>query len=181
MTARILFSWIGIILVSILALACNGEQRRPVEVTVDPTSQVLRWSDAGGLLEGEVPWVLRRDVLGPDTYLVATTFDSQSVCVEELSFRVAPVDGIEYTVTLVSDLKGEVLWDIRYGAGKQVKTFRCTPRPADGKEECRRGGIPRPLFATLTGTITGRLADSGSNQSLESFRFEHTPLECQES
>jgi len=178
MTARILWSWIGIILVSIFALACNGEQRRPVEVTVDPTSQVLRWSDAGGLLEGEVPWVLRRDVLGPDTYLVATTFDSQSECAEEISFRVTPIEGIEYTVTLSSDLQGKVLWDIRYGAGKEVRTFRCTPRPTDGKEECQRGGIPKPLFGTLTGTITGKLADTGSTKSLESFRFEQAPSDC---
>ena len=178
MTSRLPLSWIGIISVAILAFGCGGEQRLPVNVTVDSTTQHLQWSDAGGSLVGEVPWVLRRDVLGPDTYLVATTFDSQSACAEEISFRVTPIEGIEYTVKLSSDLQGKVLWDIRYGAGKEVRTFRCTPRPSDGKEECQRGGIPKPLFGTLTGTITGKLADTGSTKSLESFRFEQAPSDC---
>jgi len=179
MTTRVLWFWTGIISVVILGVACRGEQGLPVVVSVDSASQHLQWSDAGGLLEGEVPWVLRRDLLGPDTYLVATTFDTRRECAEEISFRVTPIEGIEYTVTLSSDLRGKVWWDIRHGAGKEVRTFRCAPRPTDGKEKCQRGGIPKPLFGTLTGTITGKLADIGSTKSLESFRFEHTPLECQ--
>lgn len=181
MTIRLVLSWIGVIVAVMLVLGCGAEQRLPVVVTVDSTTQNLQWADAGGLLEGEVPWVLRRDLLGPQTYLVATTFDSRSECVEEISFGVTPIDGIEYTVTLVSDLQGKISWDIRYDAGKEVKTFRCTPRPADGKEECRRGGIPRPLLGTLVGTITAKVSGSSATRSLESFRFEHTPLECQES
>jgi hypothetical protein len=180
MTTRVLWFWTGIISVAILGSACGGEPGLPVVVSVDSTTQHLQWSDAGGLLEGEVPWVLRRDVLGPDTYLVATTFDSRRECVEEVSFRVTPIEGIEYTITLVSDLQGSVFWDIRYGDGKEVKTFRCTPRPTDGQEECQRGGIPKPLFGTLTGTVTGTPAGSDSIKSLQSFRLEHTPLECQE-
>jgi hypothetical protein len=95
---------------------------------------------------------------------------------------VTPTEGIEYTVTLVSDLRGRIFWDIRYGAEqKEVKTFRCTPRPTGDNEECRRGGIPRPLSGTLVGAITGKVPGSGTIKSLEGFRFEKSPLECQES
>lgn len=182
MTIRLLESWVAVAVVAAMVLGCGAEQRLPVAGTVDSTTHNLQWAEAGGLLEGEVPWVLRRDLLGPETYLVATTFDSRSECVEEISFGVTPVDGIEYTVTLASDLRGKIFWDIRYGAEqKEVKTFRCTPRPSGDNEECRRGGIPRPLFGTLTGTVAGKPTGSDSTRSLQSFRFERTPLECQES
>jgi hypothetical protein len=101
MTIRLLESWLAVVVVATMVLGCSAEQRLPVAVTVDSTIQNLQWTDAGGLLEGEIPRVLRRDVLGPDTYLV--------------------------------------------------------------------------------GAITGKVPGSGTIKSLEGFRFEKSPLECQES
>lgn len=135
-----------------------------------PTGE-LAWRDAHGPLRGEVPWVLREDLLGPDTFLVVPT-DSGDVCAEEVSFRVVAPGVGQYTVTLVSDMRGHVAWRVGYGDGKKIKLFTCAPRPADdSRRDCLRGGVPLPLIGQLAGGISARLPD-GVVTGLRELRFE---------
>ena len=97
------------------------------------------------------------------TYLVADTVDSGRRCVEEVTFRVVPIEGIEYSVNLVSDLRGTVSWNVRYGEGRSVRLSRCTPRRTGDPKECLKGGIPKPLFGTLQGMITAKPAGRDSD------------------
>ena len=178
MIDRPALSWIGLLMLPILACCHSDQQRLPVALTVEPTAQGLQWSDDGGSLTGEPSWVLRTDVLGPDTYLVADTVDSGRRCVEEVTFRVVPIEGIEYSVNLVSDLRGTVSWNVRYGEGRSVRLSRCTPRRTGDPKECLKGGIPKPLFGTLQGMITAKPAGRDSAVHIERLRFEKNPPDC---
>ena len=158
--------------VTIVAFGCDRPQELPVVVSQAPGSERLQWRDAHGPLRGEVPWVLRTDVLGPDTFLVVTTDDGEK-CAESVSFRVLAGGVTEYTVRLVSDLRGNVSWRITYGANKRLKLFTCRPRPADDpRQGCIRGGIPKPLFGELVGDITAELVNGGGEVRARELRFE---------
>ena len=135
-------------------------------------SRNLEWRDAHGPLRGEVPWVLRTDVLGPDTFLVVETADGDK-CAKRVSFRVLAAGTTEYTVTLVSDLSGGVSWRVTYGAGRRLKLFSCSPRPADDpRQNCIYGGIPKPLFGELVGDISAELVGGEIVDACLALRFE---------
>lgn len=165
--------------ISVLSLwGCKHEQRLPFAVTVDASTRELQWSDAGGSLDPEVPWVLRTDALGPDTYLIAETSSSGRQCVKRVFFRVIPIPGIEVEVRLTSDLEGRISWDVRYSNGKQVTLRGCTPRSTGDPRECLGGGIPKTLFGKADGPVRAKPAGGGSTLSIETLRFEQNPPEC---
>jgi len=156
-------------------LGCGRDQPQELPVVVSPAadSGVLQWRDAHGPLRGEVPWVLRTDLLGPDTYLVAETAAGDR-CARKVTFQVLAGGKIEYTVTLVSDLRGRVKWRVISGGGKRMKLFTCTPRPADDpRQECLKGGVPKPLlFGELVQGISAELAGGAVEEDIRAVRFE---------
>jgi hypothetical protein len=157
---------------TVAAPGCKRPQELPVVVSAGPDSNRLQWRDVNGPLRGEVPWVLRTDLLGPDTYLVVETADGAR-CAREVSFRVLAAGVTEYTVTLVSDLRGRVSWRVDYGAGQSIRLFTCSPRPADDpRQGCIRGRIPKPLFGELVGEMSVELAGGSLVQGVRVLRFE---------
>ena len=157
---------------AIVAFGCDRAQELPVVVSRLPGSERLQWRDAHGPLRGEVPWVLRTDVLGPDTFLVVETDDGEK-CARSVSFRVLAGGATEYTVRLVSDLSGKVSWRVTYGANKKLKLFACRPRPADDPHQaCVGGGIPKPLFGELVGDMSAELAGGELVEGVGRLRFE---------
>jgi len=161
-----------VLVAAIVMFGCDGAQELPVVVSRAAGSDRLEWRDAHGPLRGEVPWVLRTDVLGPDTFLVVETDDGEK-CAESVSFRVLAGGVTEYTVRLVSDLRGNVSWRITYGANKKLKLFTCRPRPADDpRQGCIRGGIPKPLFGELLGGMTAEMAGGELIEGFTTLRFE---------
>jgi hypothetical protein len=164
---------------TIASSGCTKPQELPVVVSPHADGKTLEWWDAHGPLRGEVPWVLRTDVLGPDTFLVVETADGNA-CAKRVSFRVLAAGTTEYTVTLVSDLRGKVSWRVTYGAGKRMKLFSCGPRPADDpRRNCINGGIPKPLFGELVGGISAELVDGEIEDAVRAVRFERD-FPCQE-
>ena len=162
----------AVLLMTIVSPGCTKPQELPVVVSAAADGNELEWRDAYGPLRGEVPWVLRTDVLGPDTFLVVETADGEK-CAKTVSFRVLAAATTEYTVTLVSDLRGEVSWRVTYGAGKRMKLFRCSPRPAeDPRQNCIYGGIPKPLFGELIGGISAELVGGEIEEGCLALRFE---------
>jgi hypothetical protein len=162
-----------------LAAAAAKRQGLPVTVSRDVNSQMLRWNDSGGVLTGEVPWVLRSDLRGPETYLVVETkAGDPSTCAEELRFRVLAAQRIEYRVAVRSDLGGTVSWAVEYGEGKSIRLFACVPRPSEDRRACLKGGVPRPLLALLLGALEARLRGSEAFVPVEVVRFATAPTEC---
>ena len=157
----------------IAAQGCTkSPQELPVVIATEADSTQLQWRDAHGPLRGEVPWVLRTDLLGPDTYLVIETPDGDR-CAKSVSFVVLAAGVTEYQVTLVSDLHGKVSWTVVSGGGHKMKLFRCDPRPADdSRNECFNGGIPKPLFGELVGGFTAELAGGATERDGLAVRFE---------
>lgn len=140
-------------------------------VSAASNDATLEWRDAHARLRGEVPWVLRTDLLGPETYLVVGTADGDR-CARKVSFRVLAGGAIEYGVTLVSDLGGRVSWRVVAGEDRRIKLFTCAPRPADvPRQECLHGGIPKPLLGKLVGSISAELED-GAIEEVPAVRFE---------
>jgi hypothetical protein len=170
-------AWSAAVVVAALWLAtsvtgCHEEpQDLPVVVTARAGAK-LQWQDPHGPLRGEVPWILRTDLLGPDTYLVAETPDGDR-CAKSVSFVVLAGGATEYEVTLESDLHGRVSWTVVSGGGHEMKLFRCDPRPADdSRNECINGGIPKPLFGVLVGGFTAELAGGATERDGHTVRFE---------
>jgi hypothetical protein len=162
----IMVSW-----VAVAAIGCARPQDLPVVVAPESGTNRLQWRDAHGPLRGEVPWVLRTDVLGADTFLVVETDDGDH-CAKEVSFRVLAGGATEYTVHLSSDLDGKVSWRVTYGSNKKLKLFTCSPRPADDRRRaCIHGGIPKPLFGELVGGMTAELVDDGVETTAHALRF----------
>lgn len=164
-----------------LALAPLGCERSPqdlpVTVSADGAARGLEWRDAHGVLDGEVPWVVRSDLRGPDTALVVTTPDGDA-CARSVSFRVLAAGTTEYRVSLDSDLRGAVSWRVGYGEGGHMKLFGCDPRPAaEPRRGCLHGGIPKPLMGELVGDVSAELADGTRLDGLRTFRFERG-VEC---
>jgi len=171
MNPRRILAVTSVLWVTLLAGACRRPQELPVVVSVNPESAMLQWRDARGTLSGEVPWVLRTDLLGPDTFLVVETDDGDR-CVRTLSFRVRAGGATEYTVTLISDLEGRISWRVVHGEDTPVKLFTCAPRPADDpRQECLAGGIPKPLLGEMVGSISAELA-GGALVRVRGVRFE---------
>ena len=161
-----------VVWVMIVAIGCDRPQELPVVASRSADGDRLQWRDAHGPLRGEVPWVLRTDVLGPDTFLVVETDDGVK-CARSVSFRVLAGGTTEYAVRLVSDLRGNVSWRVTHGANKKLKLFTCRPRPAeDPRQACIKGGIPKPLFGKLVGDISAELADGGGEIQARELRFE---------
>jgi hypothetical protein len=155
----------------------RAPQDLPVVVSADPDDGALQWSDAHGPLRGEVPWVVRSDLRGPDTALVVET-PTGAARARRVSFRVLAGGATEYRVVLVADDSGRVSWTVRYGEGQRMRLFSCDPRPADDpKLECLHGGVPRPLFGTLVGEISAELEDGRRATDVEAIRFERPPAE----
>ena len=155
-------------------LACGRQQPQELPVVVSPTadSGTLQWQDAHGPLRGEVPWVLRTDLLGPDTFLVAETAAGDT-CAQKVTFHVLAAGVTDYTVTLVSDLRGRVSWRVTHGNDERMKLFTCTPRSADEQpDECLKGGIPKPLFGELVGGISAELVGGTLEEGVRAVRFE---------
>jgi len=162
----------GVLCLALLACGRQRPQERPVVVSPASESGRLQWRDAHGPLRGEVPWVLRTDVLGPETFLVVETA-SGDVCAREVRFQVRAAGVTEYTVTLVSDLRGRVSWRVIYGNDNRMKLFTCAPRPADDpRQECLNGGIPKPLFSELVGGISAELVGGTLEEDVLAVRFE---------
>jgi len=162
----------AVLWMTIVSPGCKRPQELPVVVSRAAGSRNLEWRDAHGPLRGEVPWVLRTDVLGPDTFLVVETADGDK-CAKRVSFRVLAAGTTEYTVTLVSDLSGGVSWRVTYGAGRRLKLFSCSPRPADDpRQNCIYGGIPKPLFGELVGDISAELVGGEIDDACLALRFE---------
>jgi hypothetical protein len=162
----------AVLLMTIASMGCKRPQELPVVVSRAADGNTLEWRDAYGPLRGEVPWVLRTDVLGPDTFLVVET-EGGDRCARVVSFRVLAAGVTEYTVTLTSDLHGNVSWRVTYGAGKRVKLFSCSPRPADDpRQDCISGGIPKPLFGELVGGISADLVGGEIEEGVRAVRFE---------
>ncbi len=160
--------------ICLVVLACGGQppQELPVFVSRIADGRTLQWLDAHGPLRGEVPWILRTDLLGPDTFLVAETAAGDR-CAEKVTFHVLAAGETDYMVTLVSDLRGRVSWRVTYGKGRRMKLFTCTPRPAaEPSEECLNGGIPKPLFGELVGGFSAQLAGSTLGEGVRAVRFE---------
>jgi len=153
-------------------LGCERPQELPVVVAPAADSHRLVWRDAHGPLRGEVPWVLRTDLLGPDTFLVVET-DGGEWCARSVVFRVLAAGVTEYTVHLESDLNGKVSWRVTHGANKKLKLFTCAPRPADDRRQaCVYGGVPKPLLGELVGDMTAELADGRFAAQVDALRFE---------
>ncbi len=162
----------AVLLMTIVLPGCAKPQELPVVVSPAADGKELEWRDAYGPLRGEVPWVVRTDVLGPDTFLVAETAAGDK-CAKRVSFRVLAAGTTEYTVTLVSDLRGAVSWRVTYGAGRRVKLFSCSPRPGDDPgQNCIYGGIPKPLFGELVGDISAELVGGEIDDACLALRFE---------
>jgi len=162
----------AVLLMTIVPTGCTKPQELPVVASPAAEGKALEWRDASGPLRGEVPWVLRTDVLGPNTYLVVETADGDR-CANRVSFRVLAAGTTEYTVTLVSDLRGNVSWRVTYGAGRRMKLFSCSPRPAeDPRQKCIYGGIPKPLFGELVGDISAELVGGEIDDACLALRFE---------
>jgi len=157
----------------VAAQGCTkSPQELPVVIATEADSTRLQWRDAHGPLRGEVPWILRTDLLGPDTYLVIETPDGDR-CAKSVSFEVLAEGVTQYHVNLVSDLHGRVSWAVVSGGGHRMKLFRCDPRPADdSRNECFNGGIPKPLFGELVGGFTAELFDGTPADSPRAVRFE---------
>ena len=168
-------AWItvAVLWMTIPSSGCHRKpQDLPVVVSVATDGGRLQWRDAHGPLRGEVPWVVRSDVRGPDTSLVVETADGDR-CARTVSFHVLAGGATEYAVTLVSTLHGKVSWRVNYGEGKEMKLFTCRPRPADDRrQECIRGGIPLPLFGELVGGISAELAGGAVEEGVRAVRFE---------
>ena len=176
MNPRRILAVAGVLWVTLLAGGCRRPQELPVVVSVTPEGATLHWQDARGPLRGEVPWVLRTDLLGPETYLVVGTADGDR-CARRVSFRVLAGGATEYGVTLVSDLGGRVSWRVVAGGDRRIKLFTCAPRPADDpRQECLAGGIPKPLLGELIGSISAEL-EGGALAEATSLRFERA-LPC---
>lgn len=167
------FAAAGPLWLALILAGCQPPQELPVVVAPSAESGRLVWSDPGGPMRGEVPWVVRTDLRGPDTYLVVPTA-AGDVCAEEVSFVVLAGGRTEYRVTLVSDLAGRVRWRVGYAKDKKVRLFTCDPRPAEEpRRECLRGGVPRPLTGELAGGFAARTADGAWHEGLSELRFEH--------
>lgn len=155
------------------SLGChNAPQELPVVVSAAADAARLQWRDPEGPLRGEVPWVLRTDVMGPDTFLVVET-PAGDMCARQVTFRVLAAETTEYTVTLTSDLEGKVAWRVTYGDDKKVKLFTCEPRTTGGdRRECLRGGIPKPLSGELVGGFSAQLVGGAAAADVRAVRFE---------
>jgi len=154
-------------------LGChNAPQELPVVVSTAADGARLQWRDPEGPLRGEVPWVLRTDVMGPDTFLVVET-PAGDQCAREVSFRVLAAGTTEYTVTLTSNLEGRVAWRVTYSDDKRMKLFTCEPRTTGSdRRECLRGGIPKPLFGELVGGFSAQLVGGAAAADVRAVRFE---------
>jgi|GEM_PF-3818588 len=157
----------------VLGWACSrAPQELPVAVSASGEDRALQWRDARGPLSGEVPWVIRSDLRGPDTALVVETPAGRQRA-RRVSFRVLAGQTTEYAVSLVRDDAGRVRWNVGYGEGQKMRLFSCDPRPAvDRKNECIHGGIPKPLLGTLVGDISAELDDGSVVTDIQSFSFE---------
>ncbi|MCU0305751.1 MAG: hypothetical protein MUC56_17000 [Thermoanaerobaculales bacterium] len=160
---------------AISALASIGCDRPPQELPVIVSADdggALSWRDPHGELRGEVPWVVRTDIMGPDTFLFVETTDGD-VRANDVTFQVLAAGVTEYEVTLVSDLQGTVSWSVVSPDGKKLKLFTCSPRPADdARRECLRGGIPKPLLGDLVGSISAGLTTGERTDDVRAVRFE---------
>ena len=159
-----------------LTLSCASCQRPPqdlpVVVTTAADSRRLEWRDPYGPLLGEVPWVLRTDLLGPATYLVVETAAGDR-CARSVSWQVLAAETTTYQVTLVSDLAGRVSWHVGTAGRTSMKLFTCRPRPADDpRQGCLKGGVPKPLLGELVGGISAELAGGGHVDNIPTVRFE---------
>ncbi len=175
-TLRALFLAAAMVMTT-LACGYPPPQELPVTVTPDPESGRLVWADPEGPLTGEIVWIRRTDVLGPDTYLVAET-EGGDQCAERVSFTITAGDVTLYDVVLSSDLAGRVKWSVTYGDGKEVRLLSCPPRPTDDPQACLKGGIPRPLFGKLDGTFQAELQGGGAPVAAGGVRFERNPPAC---
>jgi hypothetical protein len=147
-------------------------QELPVVASATAVGERLEWRDAYGSLRGEVPWVLRSDVRGPDALLMVETPDGDR-CARRVTFEVLAPGDTSYTVTLVSDLRGRVAWDVVSGGGQKIRLFSCEPRPAqDERNACVFGGIPRPLSGRLAAVFEVELDDGTAIEGVRSVRFE---------
>jgi len=147
-------------------------QALPVVVAAPSVGERLEWQDAHGPLQGEVPWVVRSDVRGPDTFLVVETPGGDR-CAKRVVLRVLAPGDTSYTVTLDSDLRGRVSWGVISGGGQKIRLFSCEPRPAeDERKACVFGGIPRPLSGRLAADFDVELDDGTSIAGIRSVRFD---------
>lgn len=54
-----------------------------------------------------------------------------------------------------------------------MKLFPCTPRPADDpRQECLKGGVPKPLFGELVGDISAEVVGGTVEAGVRAVRFE---------
>ncbi len=142
-------------------------------VTVADGSGALQWRDAHGPLRGEVPWVVRSDLRGPDTLLMVETAAGEARA-RRVTFTVLAGETTEYDVTLVADGPGRVTWTVGYGEDRKMRLYSCDPRPADDrKNECIHGGVPKPLFGTLVGDISAERVDGRPVSDVRAVRLEH--------
>jgi len=171
--------WIPSLLLAAVACAqCATRQELPVSVQADAVSRELRWSDPAGLLAGEVPWVLRSDLLGPGTWLVVERkAGEREACAKGLRFRMLAQQRIEYRVQVTSDLAGALSWNLGYGDGRTVSLRSCIPRPSQDRRACLRGGIPKPLMELLQGSLEARLVGADAYIPVQVARFANAP-EC---
>lgn len=170
---------VAVCLLAIFLSGCGSgwaqAQRLPVTLKADPASHALIWSDPGGRLDGEVPWVLRRDLLGPKTWIVVDGQNGKARCARALRFRVLAQKRIEYRVEITSDLAGILTWSIRYDKGRNVRLHFCIPGHSRDPGACLRGGIPLPLMEPLKGPIEARLAGGNSFVPVTEVRFVNAP------
>jgi hypothetical protein len=165
-----------LLLVAAVPAAAGGPQGLPVTLRADPTSHDLRWADSGGALEGEVPWVLRDDLRGPGVRLeVELEAGGETIPAEALRFRVLAGGRVEYHVEVTREPSGGLAWSVTYDDGRELRLFRCVPRPTEDPRACLRGGVPRPLMEPLVGSLEARPAGAESYVPVVLVRFVSAP------
>jgi len=159
--------------IALVSAGCRPPpQALPVVVSAPAVGERLDWRDAHGPLRGEVPWVVRTDVRGPETFLVVATSEGDR-CARRVVFRVLAPGDTSYTVTLNSDLRGGVTWEVVSGGGQRIRLFSCEPRPAeDEAKACVFGGVPRPLSGRLAADFDVELDDGTSVAGIRSVRID---------
>lgn len=147
-------------------------QGLPVTLRGDPVSHALLWSDPGGRLEGEGPWVLRDDLRGPGVRLEAEReAGGKAIPAEAVRFRVLAGGRVEYRVEVTREPDGALAWSVTWDQGREVRLFRCTPRPSDDPRACLRGGVPRPLMEPLVGSLEARPEEAETYVPVAVVRF----------
>ena len=165
-----------LVLLSPTALFAAGPQTLPVTLEAESGSNQLVWSDPAGPLSGETPWVLRSDLMGPDTWLSVETSDGgEARCAEAVRFSVLAASKVTFRVELTSDLAGKVRWRVLRGRDHSIRLNPCLPRPSDDRRACTRGGIPRPLVSQLVGAFEARFEGSQDFVPVTRIRFERSP------